>query len=403
MKNSYFWKLFSKASIENQDDRLVIATNGMGRVFLKRLGFISIIPIVASVSLWWFVGRNSNTGSPLTLTCDPVEDYVNCAYQQVGFDGKLIAELEIPRATYSAVNVSHSEVCGEDSCYDVTYCELYIVGRNGSQQIPFETFNKSDKNCTQENLLQKNITQLIKGERKVAVFQVQDNGYADLWPFAIGILNKIWLTAGICLGLSSLTIKQHIWTFDRSSQSFVSEQKRPWGNRTQRFGLAELTGVYSFLTRLRLSVQVGENLQGKTIEMDRIQPWLNPTHRVLRASNYSTEITLEITPTQLRFLYEKKIHFSVTDQRYFLWYSPFSGKSIEGDIQEIKAIVLEEKLPDSDGDVLGRISLEIDVEKGTETLKLYPLFNHYELVNLKPLAETIADYLKVPLKTSCPD
>ena len=136
MKSNYFQKLFSKASIESQDDRLVIATNGMGRAFINRLIGISIIPIVSSVILVWVVDRNSNTGSSLTLTCDPVEDYVNCAYKQVGFDGTLIAELAIPRATYSAVNVSHSEVCGEDSCYDVTYCELYIVGRNGSQRIP---------------------------------------------------------------------------------------------------------------------------------------------------------------------------------------------------------------------------------------------------------------------------
>ena len=378
MKSNYFQKLFSKASIESQDDRLVIATNGMGRAFINRLIGISIIPIVASVSLWWFVGRNSNTGSSLTLTCDPVEDYVNCAYQQVGFDGKLIAELAIPRATYSAVNVSHSEVCGEDSCYDVTYCELYIVGRNGSQQIPFETFNKSDKNCTQENLLQKEITQLIKGESKIPVFRVQDFGSGDLWPYAIDIASKIWFVAGIFFGIFSLGIKQHIWTFDRSSQSFVSERKRPWGSDRQQFDLAQLTSVYIDcsgidLRYLRywicLSIQKGESLQGKIIKIplfppyslsghsaepliEQIKPWLNPTHRVVRESNFS----LEITPNQLRFLHEKKIHFSITENRYFLWYSPFSGKSIEGDIQEIKAIVLEEKPPDSDGDVFCRIS-----------------------------------------------
>ncbi|MFZ4665246.1 MAG: hypothetical protein ACOYME_02335, partial [Prochlorotrichaceae cyanobacterium] len=339
----------------------------------------------------------SNTGHSVTLTCDRIEDYVNCAYRQVKIDGTVILEESIPRATYTTVNVSHAQICDDDGdCTEITTCNLFIVGRNGSRPIPFETFNQSDYNCTQETQLVGEITRLIQGESKVSVFRVQDVGLGDLWPIAWDFGRNVWLGFFLLMGLTNFRVKQDIWTFDRKKQCLSSERKRLWGSKIEEIALDDLTGIYGAYPDIALSIKEGDNLQAKTISspfplqykyqfepiFELIIPWLNPHCRVLKTRNYS----LEITPNQLRFLEGKVVKFLlIKDIGCF----KLSDNSLEGKTQDIQAIVIRQKPPDSDGDIFKQLCIQ------TIAGKIHP-FSPYSFFDcLQTIAQTIADYIGV--------
>ena len=389
-------KIFAKEYVESQDDRLVIASHTIARRLLNRLAGAAIFPLVVSGGVFYSAFATSNTGHSVTLTCDRIEDYVNCAYRQVKIDGTVILEESIPRATYTTVNVAHEEICDEDGCTEITTCNLFIVGRNGSRPIPFETFDRSDYNCTQEAQLVGEITRLIQGESKVSVFRVQDNGFGDLWPIAWDFFRNIWLGFFFLLGLANLGVKQDIWTFDRNKKCFTSERKRLWESKIEEIALDDLTGIYGGYSYIALSIKEGDNLQAKTIStalplqykyqskpiIELITPWLNPDYRVFKKVDL---LSLEITPDQLRLLEEKVVQFSLLKD---IWYFKLPGNALEGKIQDIEAIVIRQKPPDSDGDISRQMGLK------TIAGEIHAL-SRYTFSDLQPIAQTIADYINV--------
>ena len=388
-------KIFAKEYVESQDDRLVIASHTIARRLLNRLAGAAIFPLVVSGGLFYSAFATSNTGHSVTLTCDRIEDYVNCAYRQVKIDGTVILEESIPRATYTTVNVAHEEICDEDGCTEITTCNLFIVGRNGSRPIPFETFDRSDYNCTQEAQLVGEITRLIQGESKVSLFRVQDLGHGDLWPIAWDFVRNIWLGFFLLMGLTNFGVKQDIWTFDRKKQCFTSERKRLWGSKIEEIPLVDLTGVYHY-PGINLSIKKDDDLQARIISapfpfsyksesqptVELITPWLNPDYRVLKKVDL---LSLEITPDQLRLLEEKVVQFSLLKD---IWYFKLPGNALEGKIQDIEAIVIRQKPPDSDGDISRQMGLK------TIAGEIHAL-SRYTFSDLQPIAQTIADYINV--------
>lgn len=397
-------KIFAKEYIESKNDRLVIASHTIGRKLLNRFARVGILPLIASGGLFYSAFATSNTGHSVTLTCDRIEDYVNCAYRKVKIDGTVILEEAIPKVTYTTVNFSyHGDDCDSDGDCRVltTICNLFISGRNGGRLIPFETFDRSDDNCTQEKQLVGEITRLIQGESKVSVFRVQDNGFGDLWSIAWDFFRNIWLGFFFLLGLANLGVKQDIWTFDRNKKCFTSERKRLWESKIEEIALDDLTGIYGGYSYIALSIKEGDNLQAKTIStalplqykyqskpiIELITPWLNPDYRVLEVHDSNHEITfsLEITPNQLRLLEEKVVQFSLLKD---IWCLNLGGNALEGKIQDIEAIVIRQKPPDSDGDISRQMGLKT-IAGEIQTL------SRYTFSDLQPIAQSIADYINV--------
>jgi len=97
-----------------------------------------------------------------------------------------------------------------------------------------------------------------------------------------------------------------------------------------------------------------------------ITPWLNPDYRVLKKVDL---LSLEITPDQLRLLEEKVVQFSLLKD---IWYLNLGGNALEGKIQDIEAIVIRQKPPDSDGDISRQMGLKT-IAGEIQTLSRYPL------------------------------
>ena len=112
-----------------------------------------------------------------------------------------------------------------------------------------------------------------------------------------------------------------------------------------------------------------------------IIPWLNPHCRVLKTRNYSLEITLN----QLRFLEGKVVKFLlIKDIGCF----KLSDNSLEGKMQDIQSIVIRQKPPDSDGDILKQLCIQ------TIAGEIHSL-SCYLLLDYQPIAQAIADYIGV--------
>jgi len=226
------------------------------------------------------------------------------------------------------------------------------------------------------------------------VFRVQDNGFGDLWPIAWDWIRNLWLGFFFWLGLTNLGVKQDIWTFDRQKKCFTSQRNRLWGSKIEEIPLVDLTGVYHY-PGINLSIKKDDDLQARIISaqfpfsyksesqptVELITPWLNPHCRILKTGNSS----LEITPNQLRFLENKVVKFLILKD---IWCFKLPENSLEGKRQDIQAIVIRQKPPDSDGDISRQMGLK------TIAGEIHAL-SRYTFSDLQPIAQTIADYINV--------
>ena len=303
MKNNWFQRCqqwLGQEYIESTDDRLVIATDTIGRQSIKIIMIWGCFALIGSVMLA-IAATQSNKGSSVTLTCDPIEDYINCSYRRVNSDGTVVAEETLPRITETKVVSSTREVCDSDGdCNDITECSLVLTGRSGDRSIPFETFNPYETNCTVENQINQEVLQLIQGETKTPLFRLQEWGTGDLWPVAWDWARKTWFICGLMTVFLSLWKKQVIWKFDRNQDKLFADTISFFGKRKLEIPLNDLIGIDYCPPRIKcppikIFIKKGDKLDAKNISInvqkigigeciEFVTPWLNKDYRVYRTS-----------------------------------------------------------------------------------------------------------------------
>ena len=394
MKNNWLQQWFGQEYIESTDDRLVIVTDTIGRQSIKIFIGWGGFALIGSVLLLATAATQSNKGSSVTLTCDPIEDYINCSYRQVNLDGTVAAEETLPRVTETKVVSNTREVCDSDGdCTHITECSLVLTGRSGDRSIPFETFNPYEANCTVENQINLEVLRLIQGETKTPLFRLQDLGMGDLWPVAWDWSRKIWLISCLMTGFLSLWKKQVIWNFDRNQDKLFVDTISFFGKRKLEIPLNDLTGIVDYPTRIFIKKE--DKLDAKSISInvqkigridEFLTPWLSKDYRLYTDYSSRCEIALD----KLRILENGKIVLTIdkqTNEFHLLF------QSLKGKIEEIAAIVIEEKPPDSDGDVFLRPGLKL------HTGVFYPYFQEFRIRYYQTWTKPIADFLGIEVET----
>jgi len=405
MKNNWLQQWFGQEYIESTDDRLVIVTDTIGRQSIKIFIGWGGFALIGSVLLLATAATQSNKGSSVTLTCDPIEDYINCSYRQVNLDGTVAAEETLPRVTETKVVSNTREVCDSDGdCTHITECSLVLTGRSGDRSIPFETFNPYETNCTVENQINQEVLQLIQGETKTSLFRLQEWGTGDLWPAAWDWARKTWLISCLMTVFLSLWKKQVIWNFDRNQDKLFVDTISFFGKRKLEIPLNDLIGIDYCPPRIKcppikIFIKKGDKLDEKNISInvqkigigeciELVTPWLNQDYRVYRTSplgcDNQTVLTIDKQTNEFHLLSQS---FKGKTNEFHLLSQSFKGK-----IEEIAAIAIEEKL-DSDGDVAAHPGLKL------HTGVFYPCFEEFWTVSYQTWAKPIADFLGVEVET----
>jgi len=394
MKNNWLQQWFGQEYIESTDDRLVIVTDTIGRQSIKIFIGWGGFALIGSVLLLATAATQSNKGSSVTLTCDPIEDYINCSYRQVNLDGTVAAEETLPRVTETKVVSNTREVCDSDGdCTHITECSLVLTGRSGDRSIPFETFNPYETNCTVENQINQEVLQLIQGETKTSLFRLQEWGTGDLWPAAWDWARKTWLISCLMTVFLSLWKKQVIWNFDRNQDKLFVDTISFFGKRKLEIPLNDLIGIDYCPPRIFIKKE--DKLDAKSISInvqkigridEFLTPWLSKDYRLYTDYSSRCEIALD----KLRILENGKIVLTIdkqTNEFHLLF------QSLKGKIEEIAAIVIEEKPPDSDGDVFLRPGLKL------HTGVFYPYFQEFRIRYYQTWTKPIADFLGIEVET----
>ena len=147
-----------------------------------------------------------------------------------------------------------------------------------------------------------------------------------------------------------------------------------FGKRKLEIPLNDLTGIDRYPTRI--FIKKGDKLDAKSISInvqkigidEFLTPWLSKDYRLYRYYSSRCEIALD----KLRILENGKIVLTIDKQTNEFHLLP---QSLKGKIEEIAAIVIEEKPPDSDGDVFRRPGLKL------HTGVFYPCSEEFRIIN----------------------